>query len=293
MRIYLRELSLRNFKPDVIICDYVNLIKPENESRGSYEDKKTVAEELRALSFEFDAPVISVTQINREGGFIPLKEIDHNYTAECLDPNSLVDKNNGTKVKIKDIQIGDYIKGSNGYVEVRDKFWKKKKKYKITTESGKEIICSKDHKFPTDQGKLSFEEGLEIGMYLKSKDNNDIGFDDFILEIEEIGEEDDMVDIEVSDDHLFYANDILTKNSLGIPATADFMMIFGEDKDSMIYQNELHYKIIKNRLGGMVGTVDKLYVDKKSLKMYDASEIDLWVEEAKLSGDQRKGADNG
>lgn len=159
IRIYLRELSLRDHKPDMIICDYLNLLKPEQSSQGSYEDKKLVAEDLRSLSFEFNAPVISVTQINREGGFIPLKEIDHNYIAE----------------------------------------------------------------------------------------------------------------------------------SLAVAATCDSLFIFGENKDDLVYESELHYKIVKNRLGGMTGSIDKMYVDKKSLKQYDAEELDLWMHEAKISGDSRKG----
>jgi len=56
-----------------------------------------------------------------------------------------------------------------------------------------------------------------------------------ILKIEELDER-EMVDIEVSGNHLFYANDILTHNSssdveitdtsesFGLPATADFLV---------------------------------------------------------------------
>ncbi len=115
-----------------------------------------------------------------------------------------------------------------------------------------------------------------------------VNYNDKILKIEEIGEEDEMLDIEVNKDHLFYANGILTKNSLGVPATADFMAIFGEDQNSLTYESELHYKIIKSRLGGRVGVIDKFYIDTRNLKMYDAIECDQWFEDAKISGDDRK-----
>ena len=75
--------------------------------------------------------------------------------------------------------------------------------------------------------------------------------------------------------------------SMGIPATADFIAIYGLNEDDLIYQNEVHYKIEKNRLGGRVGEVDKFYYDSRSLKMYDASEEDLWIEDATISRDSR------
>lgn len=117
-----------------------------------------------------------------------------------------------------------------------------------------------------------------------------IKYDDKIISIEEIGEG-EMIDIEVDKDHLFYANGILTKNSYGIPATADFMAIYGIDEEAMIYQSEIYYKIVKNRLGGRVGETNKFFYDTRSLKMYDAMEEDLWVMDASISGDKRSAAE--
>ena len=78
-----------------------------------------------------------------------------------------------------------------------------------------------------------------------------------------------------------------TAGSIDIAATADFMAIFGRSEDDLVYESELHYKIVKNRLG-RVGETGKLYIDKHSLKMYDNSELDVWIEDAKISGDKRK-----
>ena len=66
------------------------------------------------------------------------------------------------------------------------------------------------------------------------------------------------------------------------------MAIFGTDEDNLVYQNELHYKIVKNRLGGRVGETDKSYYDSRTLKMYDASEEDMWINDARESGDARE-----
>ncbi len=75
--------------------------------------------------------------------------------------------------------------------------------------------------------------------------------------------------------------------SFGVPATADSVIIQGADEDDMIYQNELKYKVIKNRLGGRCGHIGKWYYDSRSLRMYDETEMDKWIDDAKQSGDER------
>ena len=75
--------------------------------------------------------------------------------------------------------------------------------------------------------------------------------------------------------------------SIDIASDSDFMAIFGQDEDSLIYENEIHYKIVKNRIGGRVGDIGKLFIDKKSLKMYDETELDIWLDDKKSSGDER------
>jgi len=115
---------------------------------------------------------------------------------------------------------------------------------------------------------------------------NDLNFDDEIVSIECLGE-DECIDIEVSNDHLFYANEILTKNSYGIPATADSMIIQGQDEDDMVYKNEIKWKCVKNRLGGRVGDTGKFYYDGRSLKIYDECELDQWIADAQRTNDER------
>jgi replicative DNA helicase len=76
----------------------------------------------------------------------------------------------------------------------------------------------------------------------------------------------------------------MLSESIGTAATADFIMVLGSDSDSLVYQNEIFYKILKNRLGGRVGEIDKMYVDNRSLKMYDSVELDQWISDATISG---------
>ena len=82
-RIYLRELFIRDIKPSIVYVDYINLMKAAYKKTDDlYMSGKTVAEELRALSFEFALPVVSVSQLNREGSFVGFEELGFNYIAE-------------------------------------------------------------------------------------------------------------------------------------------------------------------------------------------------------------------
>jgi len=168
---YLRELQIRGIKPDILMADYINLMKAASKTgEGMYSSIKRISEELRSLSFEFEVPVVSVSQLNREGTFVGFQELDYNYIAECLEPSSKVNKKDGSIVALNTIKVGDRIKGSKGFVTIKRVFPHKKKiSYKIKTKSGKEIICSGDHEFPTNEGIKSIKNGLKIGNFLKSR----------------------------------------------------------------------------------------------------------------------------
>jgi replicative DNA helicase len=157
-RIFLKELVIRDVEPSIVYVDYINLMKPAMiQESGLYSTVKAISEELRALSFEFKIPFVSVSQLNREGTFVGFEELDFNYISE----------------------------------------------------------------------------------------------------------------------------------SMGVPATADFMSMMGTDEDALIYESEIHNKIVKNRLGGRIGESWKFYYDTRTLKMYDETEMDNWIEDAKITGDER------
>jgi replicative DNA helicase len=183
------------FEPEIIIVDYGDLLLPNSGKRESlYADGGAVFEALRGLSYEFNCPVVTATQFNR-----------------CIFIESKVVLENGDTIEIKDLQINDKILGSNGFVNV-EKIYpiEKKKGFKIKTKSGKEIICSSEHKFPTKDGEKTLNSGLSIGDFLIIRN---IKYDE-IVSIEEIDMV-DMIDIQVSGNNLFFANDILTHNSSG------------------------------------------------------------------------------
>jgi hypothetical protein len=154
-RALLHELKLKKkFTPDVIYIDYLNIcassrIKGLSGSVNTYSLIKAIAEELRGLAVEFNVPIWSATQTNRNG--------------YCLDPLTIVETEYGNK-RLNEIVVGDCIKSNTGFNEVVTVFPKTKKKaYRITTSSGKTIICSADHKFPVNDIDKSINSGLKIG----------------------------------------------------------------------------------------------------------------------------------
>jgi replicative DNA helicase len=63
---YVESLIKRGIKPEVLVIDYLGLLKSLTGD-NSYEQGKNVAEELRALSYYFNIPIVSAIQTNREG----------------------------------------------------------------------------------------------------------------------------------------------------------------------------------------------------------------------------------
>lgn len=67
---YLKTLvEVKGIKPDVLIVDYLNLVKANhvNTSDSLYLEGMAASEELRALSYKYEIPVISAVQINTAG----------------------------------------------------------------------------------------------------------------------------------------------------------------------------------------------------------------------------------
>ena len=71
-RALLNELNLkRNFIPDIIFIDYLNICASSRLKVGSnvnsYTYVKSIAEEIRGLAVEFNVPIVSATQTTRSG----------------------------------------------------------------------------------------------------------------------------------------------------------------------------------------------------------------------------------
>jgi hypothetical protein len=123
---------------------------------------------------------------------------------------------------------------------------------------------------PTLEELTSLILNLEIEQYrLNLLSDSLIEYDDEIVSIECLDDEIPMIDIRVSGSNLFYANNILTKNSSGPIMTCDFALgiIRTPELDEM---NQLILKQLASRYGDpsmlkrfVVG------VDKSRMKMYN------------------------
>lgn len=87
----------------------------------------------------------------------------------------------------------------------------------------------------------------EYNKTLYEKTDKLLDYSDEIVSIVEIGDG-DTIDISVAGDQLFYANDILTKNSAGLAATADFILAVIETEE-LIDAGQQLIKQIKSRYG--------------------------------------------
>jgi replicative DNA helicase len=147
----LSELKLKkNFVSDIIYIDYINICASSRIKNmgnvNSYTYVKAIAEELRGLAVEFNVPIVTATQTTRSGF--------------CLSPDTEVITKDGIK-KLSAIVVGESVLSNTGWNSVTTVYPKvKKKMYRITTESGKQIIASEDHLFPTEHGEKNITKGL-------------------------------------------------------------------------------------------------------------------------------------
>ena len=63
---YIKKVKQAGIHIDTIVIDYINLLKGPEKS-NSYEQMKKVTEQVRALSYKFNCPIITATQLNRSG----------------------------------------------------------------------------------------------------------------------------------------------------------------------------------------------------------------------------------
>ena len=66
MRASLDKLVLQGKKPDVIICDYADLLKG-NSRKERHEELEELVEGLRGIAGEYECPLYTASQINRSG----------------------------------------------------------------------------------------------------------------------------------------------------------------------------------------------------------------------------------
>lgn len=64
--------NYEDFKPDVLLIDYLELLRPTRDGLAEYQAQQRISEELRGLAVESDMLVWTATQTNRQGRSVKL-----------------------------------------------------------------------------------------------------------------------------------------------------------------------------------------------------------------------------
>lgn len=159
LRSYIREVEIQmGLRFDAVIVDYLDLMMPISTKVSPsdlFVKDKFVTEELRNFASERRMLCVTASQLNR-----------------CLALDTKV-ISNGKEIEIKDVRVGDWLESDQGPVQVYEKLpVTRQPVYKIKTKSGREIICSGNHKFPVGNELKTIYSGLKVGDYLRSQINN-------------------------------------------------------------------------------------------------------------------------
>lgn len=111
-----------------------------------------------------------------------------------------------------------------------------------------------------------------------AKTDTFIEYDDEIVSITELEEEEETMDITVSKDSLFYANGILTKNSFALPATLDWFAAIVTNDELMAMGRQM-ICLLKTRYGDKSNKRNQIVgVDFPKMRYYDIETSDTTKE---------------
>lgn len=81
---YLYQLELyEGIRPDILVIDYMDIMAPRRNKTGKdYEDQGTVGADLRDMAKEYNIPVISASQLQRDVINKPIEEISEGNIGE-------------------------------------------------------------------------------------------------------------------------------------------------------------------------------------------------------------------
>ena len=127
----------------------------------------------------------------------------------CLDEDTLITTKRGN-IPIKDVVVGDYVLTRDGYKEVLDAMLTNESAevMKITTEDGRELIATPNHKiFTFDDDAFTYASDLRVGSKLCCIEDMDI-----IVDVCMMSGRRRTYNLTVKDVHEYFANDILVSN---------------------------------------------------------------------------------
>lgn len=119
---YLRS-KLRTFphKVDLVVLDYLTLVKPSVRGRDQWEAIGTTTEEVRSIGRELNIPIITAAQANREG----IKESKYKYGVENVGLSHLISAHADTLLSLRltdrdELEVSDVVEMTAATIAIRD-----------------------------------------------------------------------------------------------------------------------------------------------------------------------------
>jgi archaellum biogenesis ATPase FlaH len=110
IRAYLKEYQIKlGIKPDALLIDYLDLVYPNNsriDVTNAFAKDKYVAEEMRAIGGEWDIPVVTASQLNRQS--VDAVEFDHSHIAGGISKINTADNVFGIFTSMSKREAGRY-----------------------------------------------------------------------------------------------------------------------------------------------------------------------------------------
>jgi replicative DNA helicase len=282
VRSKLRKLKSQHPEITMAIIDYLQLMSGDGGREGRQQEISEISRGLKQLARELQIPILALSQLNRgvESRENKRPMLSDLRESGCLSGDSMiVDAKSGKRYRIDELANNkdllpietksmDKNLQVNNFTITNAFFSGEKTVYKLTTQSGKTINATANHKFYRVDGWIRLDD-LSVGDKIATPDGVIIYWDE-IVSIEKL-EKVKTYDLTVDSVHNFVANDIIVHNS--IEQDADIVMF--------VYRDDVYREAAEKEKEMKAKANGQEYDNKYQKKMEEETEL--------IVGKQRNG----
>jgi replicative DNA helicase len=282
VRSKLRKLKSQHPEITMAIIDYLQLMSGDGGREGRQQEISEISRGLKQLARELQIPILALSQLNRgvESRENKRPMLSDLRESGCLSGDSMiVDAKSGKRYRIDELANNkdllpietksmDKNLQVNNFTITNAFFSGEKIVYKLTTQSGKTINATANHKFYRVDGWIRLDD-LSVGDKIATPDGVIIYWDE-IVSIEKL-EKVKTYDLTVDSVHNFVANDIIVHNS--IEQDADIVMF--------VYRDDVYREAAEKEKEMKAKANGQEYDNKYQKKMEEETEL--------IVGKQRNG----